>query len=91
MNKKVKTEKFVLHAHLANERITNGWSYYISPYFSMFYYISIPEILIAKIFPKLFTSSILLGVISYIVLLLLSYHMGIRHEKFKKEYYKMNR
>ncbi len=67
--------------HIINERVNVGWTIYLSPYISMLYYLSLMEIVVAKLFPDLFTSATALAAISYILFIWLSYHLGRRHER----------
>lgn len=67
--------------HIINERVNAGWTIYLSPYISMLYYLSLMEIVVAKLFPDLFTSATALAAISYFLFIWLSYALGKRHER----------
>jgi hypothetical protein len=69
--------------HIINERVNVGWTTYLSPYISMLYYLSLMEIVVAKLFPDLFTSATALAAASYAAFLWLSYHLGRRHERLE--------
>jgi len=74
-------QKIAIHLHIVNERINVGWNVYLSPYISMLYYLSLMEIVVAKLFPDLFLSATSLAIISYLAFIWLSYHLGRRHER----------
>jgi positive regulator of sigma E activity len=84
-------QKIALIFHILNERVNVGWTIYLSPYISMLYYLSLMEIVVAKLFPDLFTSATALAVASYIVFIWLSYSLGKRHERMTALEKKMRR
>ena len=67
--------------HIKNENINVGWNAYLAPYISMLYYLSLMEIVIAKLFPDLFTSATSIAVASFIAFVWLSYLLGARHKR----------
>ena len=69
--------------HNINKRVNTGWTVYLAPYISMLYYLSLMEIVVAKLFPDLFTSATALAVASYAAFLWLSYHLGRRYEQLE--------
>jgi hypothetical protein len=74
-------QKIALVFHIINERVNVGWTIYLSPYISMLYYLSLMELVVAKLFPDLFTSATALAVASYFAFIWLSYTLGKRHER----------
>jgi positive regulator of sigma E activity len=75
--------KIAVLLHIGNERVNVGWNVYLSPYISMLYYLSLMEIVVAKLFPDLFLSATSLAVVSYLAFIWLSYHLGKRHERIE--------
>jgi Flp pilus assembly protein TadB len=75
--------RLAIWMHNNNKRVNIGWNVYLSPYISMLYYLSLMEIVVAKLFPDLFTSSTALAVASYVAFLWLSYHLGKRYERLE--------
>ena len=85
---KIKDHKHLRRAaiglHILNERVNVGWTIYLSPYISMLYYLSLMEIVVAKLFPDLFTSATALAAASYLAFIWLSYALGKRHERVEE-------
>jgi hypothetical protein len=73
-------KRMALWMHISNERVNVGWNVYLAPYISMLYYLSLMEIVVAKLFPDLFMSATELAVASYIAFIWISYRFGKRHE-----------
>ena len=75
--------RIAIWMHNNNKRINTGWNVYLSPYISMLYYLSLMEVVVAKLFPDLFTGATALAAASYVAFLWLSYHLGRRHERLE--------
>jgi hypothetical protein len=76
--------KHVRHIKKMTERIRTGWSNSISPYLTPAAYISIPELIFAKLFgsePEVLLGSVGLAIVSYVILLVLAYHLGKPRKK----------
>jgi len=74
--------KAAVRLHDFNRTTHRGWETYINPYLTMLWYISIPEIIMAKFFPDLLASATLLAAVSFAAMIALSYALGKRHERF---------
>ncbi len=83
MNMK-KLHNAAVRLHNFNKATHSGWETYINPYLSMIWYISIPELIMAKFFPDLLASATLLAVVSFAAMIVLSYALGKRHEHFDR-------
>jgi hypothetical protein len=76
--------KAAVRLHDFNRTTHRGWETYINPYLTMLWYISIPEIIMAKFFPDLLTSATLLAAVSFAAMIVASYVLGKRHEHFDR-------
>lgn len=75
--------RMALRMHIGNERVNVGWNVYLAPYISMLYYLSLMEIVVAKLFPDFFPSATMLAVASYFAFIWISYLFGKRHERME--------
>jgi hypothetical protein len=78
--------RHIRHIKNATERIRIGWSMSISPWVSPAAYVSIPELIFAKLFgsePEVLLGSVGLAIVSYVILLVLAYHLGKPRKKKK--------
>jgi hypothetical protein len=66
-------------------RVRTGWNQKIGVFVTMGAYISLPEIAILNFFPHLALPSAVLWVMSYCILITLSYFLGKREEKVERE------
>ena len=73
--------RIAIFMHVYNQRVNVGWSVYLAPYISMLNYLALMEIVVAKLFPDLFTSATALAVASYAAFIWLSHALGRRHER----------
>jgi uncharacterized membrane protein len=69
---------------LVIKRVRVGYNNKISPFLSIAAYITLPELAILSLFPHLALPSALLWIISYCILITLSYFLGKREEKVEK-------
>ncbi len=73
-----------LNVHEAIRYSRDGWNNYLSPFIGMAYYITVPELVIAKLFPEFLVGSSFAAVVSFFIIAFMSYRLGIRHEKIEK-------
>ena len=78
-------KKLVERLHKANIRVNKGYTFYISPYLMLASLISIPSLLIAKLFPDLIIGAGTMTVLSFAIMVFASWWLGKRHERVEAE------
>lgn len=71
--------------HMANLRVNKGFNYYIYPYLMLASLIALPSMLIAKLFPDLTIGAGSMAILSFAIMVFVSWWLGERHEKIDAE------
>ncbi|VVB76796.1 Uncharacterised protein [uncultured archaeon] len=75
--------RIAIWMHVENGRVNSGYNNYLAPYLNMLYFLSVVELIVAKLFPNLVLHTLTLAVFSYIIFVWLSYSLGKRHEEME--------
>lgn len=78
-------KNFQERMHKANIRVSKGYSMYISSYLTLASLISIPTTIIAKLFPELTLGASGMAILSFMVLVFVSWWLGKRYEKMEEK------